>query len=311
MGLHVVEPGILSLIQDLGRTGVAQHGLSVGGPMDLHAFCWANYLVGNPPNSAGLEITMGNAAFIATDSVTLSLCGADLSPRIDGQPIEQWRSFHLQAGQTLELGYAKSGLRAYLAIQGGFDVPTVFNSVATVMRNGLGGLASHPGTPLRRGDELPCKITAKASLNARTNWVPRHFIPRYDNTISVELIESYQASQFSLEAKRAFYEKPYRVTDKMDRMGMRLQGNSVACNVSGIISEGIALGAVQFPANGQPIILFNDRQTLGGYPKLGCVAKLSLFKLAQARPGCQLNFYRTDVKQASYAYSKFLKFFAL
>lgn len=311
MGLHVIEPGIVSLIQDLGRTGVAQHGLSVGGPMDLHAFCWANYLVGNPSNTATLEITMGNAAFKAIHNVTLSLCGADLSATIDGEPIAQWRSFHLQAGQTLELGYAKSGLRAYLAIQGGFDVPKVFNSVATVMRNRIGGLASHPGTPLRSGDQLPCTITTTSSANTPTNWMPRHFIPRYEKRISIELIESFQASEFSIAAKRAFYEKPYVVSDKMDRMGMRLQGNPVQCHVPGIISEGIALGAIQFPANGQPIILFNDRQTLGGYPKLGCVTKLSMFKLAQATPGCQLNFYRADVKQASYAYRKFLKFFAL
>ena len=311
MGLKVIEPGVLSLIQDLGRSGAALHGLSVGGPMDLHAFCWANYLLGNPANTATLEITMGNATFSAIDDVTLSLCGASLEATIDGARIGNWRSFHLLRGQTLRLGYAKSGMRTYLAVKGGFDVPKVFNSASTVVRNRIGGLATRPGTPLEPGDELPVFTLHDAKLCDGVDWVPRHFIPNYSDSLSIAVIESYQADEFSTKAKQAFYEKPYLVTQKMDRMGMRLKGNAIECHGSGIISEGIALGSIQVPSNGQPIILLNDRQTLGGYPKLGCVARMSLSQLAQAKPGTKLNFYRTDVEQASKRYSSFMQFFGL
>jgi allophanate hydrolase len=311
MGLKVIRPGVLSLVQDLGRTGVAHHGLSAGGPMDLHAFCWANYLVGNVSNTPALEITMGNAVFSALENVTLALSGADMSPTIDGIRLENWRSFTLLRGQTLRLGYAKSGMRAYLAVLGGFDVPAVFNSASTVIRNKLGGLAVRPGSALVEGDELPVRTLLSSSKNKRHNWMPRCFIPDYSNRLSIAVIESYQSNDFSVQAKQAFYEKPYLVTSKMDRMGMRLKGNVVDCDIAGIISEGIALGSIQIPPNGQPIVLLNDRQTLGGYPKLGCVARMSLSKLAQAQPGSELNFHRIEVEQASKTYAKFMQFFTL
>ncbi|MHA2936934.1 5-oxoprolinase subunit C family protein [Vibrio sp. RC27] len=311
MGLKVVAPGVLSLVQDLGRMGVARQGLSVGGPVDMHAFCWANYLLDNSANTPALEITMGGAAFSALSDVMLSICGADLCANVDGKPIGNWRSFTLRKGQTLKLGYAKTGMRAYLAVRGGYDVPMVFDSASTVVRNGIGGLAERAGKALAVNDILPVKANEQAIRDDIDNWVPRRFIPKYSDCLSIGVIESYQADKFSVEARYAFYEKPYVVTDKMDRMGMRLEGNVVQCDVSGIISEGIALGAIQFPANGQPIILLNDRQTLGGYPKLGCVSKMSLMKLAQAKPGTRLNFFRAEIENESDAYRQFMTFFDL
>lgn len=312
-GLQVISPGMLSLIQDRGRFGVARDGLSAGGPADLHAYCWANKLLENASTAPVLEITMGNASFLALDDVLMSLTGAETHPSIDGQPVANWRSFLLRKGETLKLGYAKSGFRAYLAVAGGFDTPKVFGSSATVVRNKLGGLSESQGSAVQKGDVLPVpKLTNTDVKNElEFNWVPRFFIPKYTDEISLSVIESYQGTLFTKEAKHAFYAKPYLITDKSDRMGIRLSGEAVDAGMSGVISEGIAYGSIQFPANGQPIILLNDRQTLGGYPKIGCVSKLSLMKLAQARPGSLVHFYRGDIDYETKAYSKFIHHFSL
>ncbi len=312
-GLKVISPGMLSLIQDKGRFGVARHGLSAGGPADLHAYCWANKLLDNSSDAPVLEITMGNASFIALEDMQLALTGAETNPTIDGEASSTWRSFVLRKGQTLKLGYAKSGFRAYLAVAGGFKIAKVFGSSATVMRNKLGGLDEYQGNALQKGDVLP--VSAQGSQltgkNLTPNWVPRSFIPKYSSEISLSVIESYQAEQFSNQAKQAFYAKPYQITDKSDRMGIRLLGEPVQSGMSGVISEGIAFGSIQFPSNGQPIILLNDRQTLGGYPKIGCVSKMSLMKLAQARPGSLIHFYRGDIELETKAYCEFMAYFGL
>lgn len=309
-GLQVISSGMLTLIQDLGRFGVARHGLSAGGPADLHAHCWANKLLDNPVNASVLEITMGNASFQALEDTLLSLTGAETNPQIDGQPLSTWCSFLLRKGQTLKLGYAKTGFRCYLAVAGGFDVPKMFGSSATVVRNQLGGLAETAGRAIQKGDILRV-FQLSTQKTQKFNWVPRAFIPKYTNEVSLAVIESYQSHLFSHLAKRTFYAKPYVISDKSDRMGIRLQGNSVQPGMSGVISEGIAYGSIQFPANGQPIILMNDRQTLGGYPKIGCVSKMSLMKLAQARPGSVIQFYRSDIELETQAYCEFMSYFSI
>ncbi|WP_165311197.1 biotin-dependent carboxyltransferase family protein [Vibrio ziniensis] len=309
-GLQVISSGMLSLIQDLGRFGVANHGLSVGGAADLHAHCWANKLLENPTNASVLEITMGNASFMALEDTLLSITGAETNPQIDGAPISTWRSLLLRKGQTLKLGYAKAGFRCYLAVAGGFHVPKVFGSSATVVRNQLGGMEGAPGKAIQKGDVLPVAESYKGDPQ-KFNWVPRHFIPKYSNEMSLAVIESYQSHLFSHQAKQTFYSQPYEISDKSDRMGIRLKGKSVQMGMSGVISEGIAYGSIQFPSNGQPIILLNDRQTLGGYPKIGCVSKMSLMKLAQARPGSLIHFYRGDIDLETKAYCEFVSYFSL
>jgi allophanate hydrolase len=277
--------------------------------VDLHAHCWANRLVGNPVTTNSLEITVGNVILQADFDMTLSLCGAEFFASIEGKPVNNWQAFVLRKGQTLKLGFARHGFRGYLAVKGGFDVPTVFGSAATVVRNGLGGLPNRPGSALHCEDVLPVNEIAQQN-DQRLPSMPRYFIPQYRKDISLTVLEGYQAEQFTLAAKQAFYAKPYLVTDKLDRMGIRLQGEAVECGMNGVISEGIALGAIQFPANGQPIILLNDRQTLGGYPKIGCVSRMSLMALAQARPGTRLHFHRGEMALESNAYQTFLRFFA-
>ncbi|MDP5253040.1 MULTISPECIES: biotin-dependent carboxyltransferase family protein [unclassified Vibrio] len=307
--LLTVKPGMQTLIQDTGRYRVAQMGLSCGGPMDLHAYCWANRLLGNDISSPTLEITLGNAAFKALKDCWLSLTGAPMPADIDGKPLHNWRSFLLKKGQTLSLSVARSGMRAYLAIEGGFVGADVFNSAATVVRNQLGGHPSHPGEALNKGDILQQR-PASSSID-KAQWVERHFTRHYDSTLNIAVIESYQAKDFSDHTKRVLYQKPYTLTQQCNRMGAFLEGEPIQGHGDGVISEGIALGAIQLPANGQPIILLNDRQTLGGYPKIGCVSKLSLMKLGQARPGDRIQFYRADLALETDKYRQFVRFFGL
>lgn len=307
--LRVMTPGPLSLVQDLGRKGVAHLGFSRGGPVDLHAFCWANRLLGNAPNAPAIEISIGQVAFEALNDLTLAFTGAHMPITIDGEKVENWQSFILKKGQILRIGYARSGLRGYLAIQSGIDAPKVHQSCATVRRNFVGGLEGFPGQALQAGHEI--SACQNNTLISKPVFTPPRFIPSYAPLIDVGIFETYQADCFSDAQKEAFYAQTYTVSDKLDRMGIRLQGEPIHPSIGGIISEGIVEGSIQFPPNGQPIILSSDSQTLGGYPKIGCVSKMSMMRLAQARPGTKLKFYCADMHGETIKYERFMKFFKL
>ncbi|MEI8595287.1 biotin-dependent carboxyltransferase family protein [Photobacterium sp. Hal280] len=303
--LEVIRPGTLTLVQDAGRLGVASHGLSQGGAADMHAYCWANYLLGNPMGCAQLEITLGQASFKAHADIECALTGAEMQASLDGEPVYTWKTFMMRKGQTLQLGYARSGLRAYLAVQGGIHTPSVLGSRSTVVRNQIGGVE---GRPLQTGDKLPIQASL---VRFSPRYVPPRFIPDYDKPIELHLLASSQWDYFSPEARNQFFDNHYHVKPESDRMGCRLEGNAILGGPSGIVSEGIALGAVQIPPNGQPIVLLNDRQTLGGYPKLGCVARIDLPRLAQARPGKDIRFIRGDLVSLRKAWQRFSHFFGL
>jgi len=303
--LKVVRPGILSLLQDSGRFGVAHQALCQGGPMDEHAYSWANRLLGNPMHSPAVEITVGQACFEAQTDITVAITGADLDARIDGHPSRPWRSYRLHAGQQLQFLRPRRGLRAYLAVAGGFQAPRPFGSAACVPRDRLGGL---DGGPLKAGDLLVSPNGVSARPDRQT---PPRFVPDYQAPLRLRVIPGYQYGRFSEAARTRLLESEYRISNQSDRMGCRLEGEALACEVDGVISEGIALGAVQVPADGQPIILLRDRQTLGGYPKLGCVCRRDLSALAQRPPGTPLRFDLIELQQASREWLAFARFFQL
>jgi len=304
-GLKVVRPGILSLLQDSGRFGVAHQALCQGGPMDEHAFCWANLLLGNPMHSPVVEIAIGQACFEAQSELTVALTGADLDARIDDRPCRPWRSYRLRAGQQLRFLRPVSGLRAYLAVAGGFEAPHPFGSAACVPRDRLGGL---DGGPLKAGDLLASPEGIAAPAGRQT---PPRFVPDYREPLRLRLIPGYQYEQFDAKTRAKLLEGEYRIANQSDRMGCRLEGEPLPGELGGVISEGIALGAVQVPADGQPIILLRDRQTLGGYPKIGCVCRRDLSALAQRPPGTPLRFEPITLKEASHEWLAFARFFNL
>jgi len=298
-GLRVIKAGVHSTIQDLGRFGYAGHGLSQGGPMDLQAHCWVNRLLDNAPNDATLEIAIGMASFRAECDMMLAIAGADMQAELDGVVIGNWRSFVIKRGQLLKLHPARNGFRTYLGIKGGVQTKPMMGSCSAVVRNGL-------GTVISDGEMLPA---LRHSTRADAH-VPPRYVPDYPDTIKLRVIASYQASDFSTKALRDFYQADYKVTAQSDRMGVRLMGNQIDVPSDGIISEGIALGSIQVPSEGQPIVLLNDRQTLGGYPKLGVVARIDLPKLGQATPGTMVSFSPITLSQAQQEWRQFCDYFS-
>ena len=293
MALYIVQAGPLSLLQDLGRNGYQDVGVTPGGAMDIHAFHWANQLLNNPANAAQIEITMGPFKACFKQSTSFALCGADVVATLNGNKIKPWSSWQAKAGDILEIGYPKQGLRSYLAVSGGFSSPKTFGSISTVIRNKLGGL-NKKGSKLVNGDTLPFI----AQVQPYSRKVPQQFIPEYKSIINIGVLTTYQFDQFSEEAQKTFFNELYTVTSEIDRMGYRLKGKPIEFAEQSFISEGIALGAIQIPANGQPIILMRDRQTIGGYPKMGCVCNRDLNILAQATPGTKICFFKQELFEA-------------
>ncbi len=293
MTLRILTPGPLSLVQDLGRHGHQHIGVSPGGPMDEHAFLWANRLLDNPLNAPQIEITMGQFSCQFQADTTIALTGADMSATLNGQPVAVWQSLHIRAGDQLSLSGARRGIRTYLAVKDGFKVTGILNSCATVMRDGLGG-ADRRGGKLAAQDLLEYKVTSPIP----TRQVPQQFIPEYGQDISLNVIPGYQYDRFDKAERERFFSTEYTVTPQMDRMGYRLSGAAIHCQTASLVSEGIALGAIQIPADGQPIILMRDRQTIGGYPKIGCVTARDLSTLAQCQPGAKVRFIEKDLYQA-------------
>ncbi|MFC6221853.1 biotin-dependent carboxyltransferase family protein [Hymenobacter artigasi] len=313
MSLHILRPGLLTTVQDLGRYGYQQHGIIVSGAMDALALRVANLLVGNAETAAGLEITLlGPRIFFETDHL-IALTGAHLSPTLNGQPVGRNRAVWVAAGAELAFGPAVAGCRVYLAVAGGVAVPLVLGSRATYLRAGFGGL---DGRALRAGDVLPVgeplplgtRLTQSLASPGRA-WVQARFTP--DPTLCptprpapiIRAVPGPEYAQFSAASQRAFWREPFAITPAADRMGYRLQGPKLERPAATeLLSSAVTLGTVQVPAGGQPIVLLADHQTTGGYPRLAQVISADFSALAQARPGQQLRFEEVALDEAQALY---------
>lgn len=282
-GFKVRQPGLMTLITDCGRIGHHRIGLTTGGPLDPLAFAWANRLLGNEPNATALEISIGGLVLEAEVDTRLVLTGGELPLKINGAEVERWHAHRINAGDRVETGFSKAGARGYLAVSGGFRIQPMFGSTATVQREKLGGL---DGRKLQSGDYLPCS----SAPAARGFCLPRQHQPNYRDTSPLRVILGYQQDAFSEVQKQLFFSGTYRISDRADRMGYRLEGPAIPPAINGILSEGICLGAIQVPADGQPIVLLNDRQTIGGYPKIGSLFSRDVARLAQMLPGTEIGF---------------------
>ncbi len=303
--IHVIKPGQLSLIHDFGRFGLSHLGISQSGPVDDYAYSWANHLLGNPVNAPTLEITLGQAEFEIQHPCQLALTGGDLAATLDGEPLTNWCTFRAQKGQRLKFALPRNGLRAYLAVRGGFLVEQHLGSVSTVKKETLGGL-HRDGRALLAGDVL---YFDSHPLDNKPLQMTFRLKPDYNLPLRLRVIEGYQNDWFDKESLHTFFTRTYTVSQHADRMGYRLTGPEVPPPTEPILSEGIALGAIQIPPDGQPIVLLNDRQTLGGYPKIGCVAKIDLPRLAQAKPGQSVRFVKGDLEGLQDVWCQWARFF--
>ncbi|MDC5704840.1 biotin-dependent carboxyltransferase family protein [Vibrio europaeus] len=302
--IEVVKPGQQTLIQDFGRFGLAHFGIAQGGPVDDYAYSWANHLLGNSINMPTLEITLGQAEFLIHHSCELAIAGGDLNAKLDGVSVDNWSTFRALKGQTLTFALPRNGLRAYLAIKGGFNIPTQLGSASTVERDQLGGLTH--GTPLQSGDVLPFDQHAISSSSVQMTF---RYKPDYNLPLELRVIEGYQVNDFSRDAVNSLYTQQFEVSQLVNRMGYRLSGSKVNAPNKEYLSEGIALGSIQVTPSGEPIVLLNDRQTIGGYPKIGCVARIDLPRLAQAKPGQKVKFVRGDLLGLQDVWGQWARFF--
>jgi antagonist of KipI len=313
MSLHILRPGLLTTVQDLGRTGYQQDGVVVSGAMDATALRVANLLVGNDEHAAGLEITvLGPRIRFGADHL-VALTGADCAPTLNGEPVGQNRAVWVAAGAELALGAARAGCRAYLAVAGGVAVPPVLGSRSTYLRAGFGGLA---GRALQTGDELSVGTPSTSSTrlahrlaHPAAGWAQARFTPGPDlcpvprPAPVVRALRGPEYAWFAAGSQRAFWREPFTISPAADRMGYRLQGPPLARhNDAELLSSAVAFGTVQVPAGGQPIVLMADHQTTGGYPRLAQVISADFSVLAQARPGQALHFWEVSLAQAQALY---------
>jgi biotin-dependent carboxylase-like uncharacterized protein len=293
--LVVVDPGLLTTVQDLGRHGWQRVGIPPSGPMDRVACILANRLVGNPDGAAVLECTIKGPRLEVRADVLVAVTGAEMGFSVNGRDAPAWTAVRARPGDVLAFRMASAGCRAYLAVAGGIDVPPALGSRATYLRGRLGGLA---GRALQKGDGLPVG-PAPADGAREDRVVPPARRPAYPAEVECRVILGPQADRFTPEGIAAFLGAPYEVTPQADRMGYRLKGPPIAhARGHDIVSDGIPLGGIQVPGEAQPIVLLVDRQTTGGYTKIATVIGVDIARIGQTRPGQRVRFRRVELAEA-------------
>lgn len=339
----VVKPGLLASVQDLGRHGHRDLGICPGGALDALALTLANRLVGNAPGAAGIELTMGRCELRFEADTRIALAGGDFGARLDGVPLAPYWSVAVRAGQSLVLG-AGAGLRAWLAVAGGIDVPVVLGSRSTDLKAGFGG---HRGRALKKGDRLatgPSPLDAAqrerralglrgpeggiderdrhraadadaAAERAHSLFGRQHDDGREDGddgATVLRVMPGPEFDQFTRASQATLWRAAWRVTPQSNRMGSRLDGPALQrARASDMLSSGVVPGTIQVPPAGQPIILMGDAQTTGGYPRIGGVIRADLWKLAQAPLGGLLRLVEVDAAQARLAWEAQRRYLAL
>jgi biotin-dependent carboxylase-like uncharacterized protein len=276
--IRVLAPGFLTTLQDLGRYGHAHRGISASGAADALALRAGNLLVGNAENAAGLEMTLTGGEFEFEQDAVVALTGSDF-----GAGVPLWAPFEVKAGDVLRCGGTKTGARAYLTVRGGIDAPLTLGSASAHLLTGVGGSALRKGATLRIGNGAIRRPRAAAKNPLR-----------WERTSAVRVTDGPQADWFQGE----IFHGVYTVAEECNRMGIRLTGAAMPSPAGGMLTEGVALGAIQVPPDGQPIVLFVEHQTTGGYPKPANVISADFWRLGQMRPRDEVRFERVTIEQA-------------
>lgn len=284
--LTIITPGLCTTIQDQGRWGYQAYGMPVAGAMDAYAAQAANILVGNTAAAAVLEMTLMGAGMRFDAAAWVAVAGAAMQPKLNGKPVANWSSFYVPAGAELTFGYAEQGCRTYLAVRGGIDVPLVLGSRSTYTRGKIGGLE---GRMLKAGDVLP--VGEVSGVWRRGVTLPPEWVPCQENAVTLRVLPGPQDDYFTAEGLTTLWQSEYTVAAEADRMGYRLAGPAIAhAGNADIISDALAQGSIQVPGHGCPIVMMADRQTTGGYPKIGTVIGVDIARLAQLQPGGTVRF---------------------
>jgi antagonist of KipI len=295
--ITVLKPGLLTTVQDAGRFGHRASGMPVAGAMDRLALAVANRLAGNEPGAAALELTLVGGAFRFEEDAIAALAGAEIPASLDGKPILPGVSFVAPSGATLTLGVARRGVRAFLAVRGGIDVPVLLGSRSTYARAAFGGFE---GRALRAGDRLPV-CAPPEQVSPEVSYLPGELpeLTAPGGTVPLRVIAGPQDDRFHPEGIETLYGATWKVTTLNDRMGYRLDGPPVRLlGAADIVTDAVVPGAVQVSGDGKPMVLMVDCQTTGGYAKPFTVIGPDLRRLAQARAGDGVRFVRCTQDEA-------------
>ena len=287
MSIRVVRAGMLTSVQDLGRYGYSHLGISPCGAADSVSFRLANLLVGNDENAPALEMTLIGGDFAFDEPATVAISGADVSFQC-GRKIPMWEFVELQAGAEISCGPLANGVRSYMAVRGGIAVKSELGSASTDLAGKFGG---YRGRALKDGDLLEI-----ANMRSpETKRFRKEALPQVRGYGAIHVTKGLQWEWFANDRHTAFLNESFAVTQQTNRSGLRLAGPDIRARHSGeLLTEGVPSGAIQIPQNGQPIILFVDQQTTGGYPKIANVIASDLHRVGQLRPGDEVRFELVD-----------------
>nr|WP_321409998.1 biotin-dependent carboxyltransferase family protein [uncultured Carboxylicivirga sp.] len=304
--IKVIKAGLLSTIQDEGRADFQKIGMPVGGAMDLIALKMANYLAGNNPLEAAIEMTMTGCCIEFYSDTFIGIAGAMPELTLNSLPIEPYRTIQIKAGDVLDILKINQGARTYLSIAGGFDLPDIMGSKSTYLYGKLGGFN---GRALKVGDNIPIN---KSKPNLKLRRIKEKHIPQLPTESVLRILPGPEKERFTWNGLVNFLTEPYSLSPHCDRMGFRLDGPAIEHlnNDADIISSPIAFGTIQVPSHGSPIVMMADRQTTGGYTRIANVISADFSILAQLKPGDKICFkevsYKTSIK-ALKAQEKILK----
>ena len=300
MGIKIKTGGFLTTIQDMGRFGYQETGMSVSGVMDTRSASLANILVGNDENEGVIEVTLMGPTMEFTADNIIAVTGGDLGAKLDGNLLPRYEAVLVKAGQTLSFTGLKSGARAFIAFAGGLAVPAVMGSKSTNLKSKIGGFE---GRKLEKDDEIgfAAPKTSLPNMDKRKLSIPDFSAKEHD----LRVVLGPQDDCFPQSSIDTFFNNVYTIGNEYDRMGCRMQGPVIKHKVGGdIITDGISFGAVQVPSHGNPIVMMADHQTTGGYTKIANVISVDLPVLAQCMPGHKIHFRWVSIEEAQFWYCK-------
>ena len=302
-GFELVKAGIYTTIQDKGRFSFMHLGVTNSGFMDEYSANACNKLLDNNLETNLLEILFAGVIIKAHQNTTIAITGAKCDFYINGVLKNCWETHKVRVGDELKIGKFHEGQRVYLGVKDGFNIEKEFGSNATSMKEGFGGL---DGSKLKNSDIL--------AFDENSSFVKRRwkedFIPKYEKELTLRVLLSYQCDDFEKEQVEKFFSSVYTITPDFNSMACKLDGEPIECTISNLVSEAIAFGSIQIPKDGKPIVLLKERQTIGGYPKIGTVLNIDCFKLAQMKPGSKIRFEKIEVKEAREKVLNFLEAFS-
>ena len=311
--IHVDTPGMYTTIQDEGRVGYQQYGMPVAGPMDSESYLLGQALVGNGEPVGALECTVLPPTLTVKGTCIVAFTGADMQPTINNVVVPRYIPFVCHEGDVISGGFSQCGVRMYIAFSGGIDVPEINGSVSTHTKAKIGGLE---GRPLQAGDEIGIKSFTRETVHMYDYYGEGHNL--FNTALynhggrechePLRVVLGDQAKHFTEKGIKTFGSKLYTLTMQCDRMGFRLDGPVIEhVDSADIISDGAVFGSIQVPSDGTPIVLMADRQTTGGYTKIGTIITADLPRLSQLPVGDGIHFDIVSIEEAQDIYRTYMK----